>query len=98
MLDADSVIAPGFFDACERALAAGADAVQARSESGRGATLAAEASLAAFALQGITLPRGRDRLGSPVRLRGTGMAIRRRWRSRTASARRPPRTSSSPST
>jgi hypothetical protein len=77
MLDADSVIAPGFFDACERALARGADAVQARSESRQGRTLATEASLAAFALQGITLPRGRDRLGLSVRLRGTGMAIRR---------------------
>jgi glycosyltransferase involved in cell wall biosynthesis len=77
MLDADSVISPGFFDACERALAAGADAVQARSESKRGRTLATEAALAAFALQGITLPRGRDRLGLSVRLRGTGMAIRR---------------------
>ena len=78
MLDADSVIAPGFFGACERALAGGTAAVQARSEGGRGRTLATEASLAAFALQGITLPRGRDRLGLPVRLRGTGMAIRRR--------------------
>ena len=77
MLDADSVIAPGFFDACERAFAPGVDAVQARSESGRGKTLATEASLAAFALQGITLPRGRDRLGLSARLRGTGMAIRR---------------------
>jgi cellulose synthase/poly-beta-1,6-N-acetylglucosamine synthase-like glycosyltransferase len=36
-----------------------------------------EASLAAFTLQGITIPRGRDRLGVSVRLRGTGMAIRR---------------------
>jgi cellulose synthase/poly-beta-1,6-N-acetylglucosamine synthase-like glycosyltransferase len=77
MLDADSVIAPGFFDACEQALAGGTDAVQARSESKRGRTLATEASLAAFALQGVTLPRGRDRLGLSVRLRGTGMAIRR---------------------
>ncbi len=77
MLDADSVIAPGFLDACQQTLAAGADAVQARSESTRGHTLASEASLAAFALQGITLPRGRDRLGLSVRLRGTGMAIRR---------------------
>jgi cellulose synthase/poly-beta-1,6-N-acetylglucosamine synthase-like glycosyltransferase len=77
MLDADSVISPGFFAACQDALAAGADAVQARSESKRGRTLATEASLAAFALQGITLPRGRDRLGLSVRLRGTGMAIRR---------------------
>lgn len=77
MLDADSVIAPGFFDACERVMATGAEAVQARSESKRGRSLPAEASLASFALQGITLPRGRDSLGLSVRLRGTGMAIRR---------------------
>jgi cellulose synthase/poly-beta-1,6-N-acetylglucosamine synthase-like glycosyltransferase len=77
MLDADSVIEPGFFDACETALASGAAAVQARSESRGGQGLGAEASLAAFALQGITIPRGRARLGLSVRLRGTGMAIRR---------------------
>ncbi len=77
MLDADSVIEPGFFAACERALATGAPAVQARSESAQGRTLTTAASLAAFTLQGITIPRGRDRLGLSVRLRGTGMAIRR---------------------
>jgi cellulose synthase/poly-beta-1,6-N-acetylglucosamine synthase-like glycosyltransferase len=77
MLDADSVIEPGFFDHCERALADGVAAVQARSESSHGTTLAAEASLAAFTLQGITIPRGRSALGLSVRLRGTGMAIRR---------------------
>jgi cellulose synthase/poly-beta-1,6-N-acetylglucosamine synthase-like glycosyltransferase len=77
MLDADSVVAPGFFAACERALATGAVAVQARSESGHGRSLAQEAALAAFTLQGVTIPRGRDRLGVSVRLRGTGMAIRR---------------------
>jgi cellulose synthase/poly-beta-1,6-N-acetylglucosamine synthase-like glycosyltransferase len=77
MLDADSVVEPGFFDACERAMACGAQAVQARSESRPGDTVAAEASVAAFTLQGITIPRGRDRLGLSVRLRGTGMAIRR---------------------
>jgi cellulose synthase/poly-beta-1,6-N-acetylglucosamine synthase-like glycosyltransferase len=77
MLDADSIIEAGFFAACERALGTGAQAVQARSESKRGRTLASEASLAAFTLQGITIPRGRDRLGVSVRLRGTGMAIRR---------------------
>jgi cellulose synthase/poly-beta-1,6-N-acetylglucosamine synthase-like glycosyltransferase len=77
MLDADSVIEPGFFAACARALATGAQAIQGRSESRRGRTLATEASLAAFTLQGITIPRGRDRLGLSVRLRGTGMAIRR---------------------
>src|SRR4051812_13396151 len=77
MLDADSVIEPGFFAACERALASDALAVQARSESGHGRSAAQEAALAAFTLQGITMPRGRDRLGLSVRLRGTGMAIRR---------------------
>ena len=75
MLDADSVIEPGFFAACQRALAGGAVAIQARSESGRGRSLAREAALAAFILQGITIPRGRDQLGVSVRLRGTGMAI-----------------------
>jgi glycosyltransferase involved in cell wall biosynthesis len=77
MLDADSVIEPGFCAACERTLASGADAVQARSESGHGRSLAQDAAVAAFTLQGITIPRGRDRLGVSVRLRGTGMAIRR---------------------
>ena len=77
MLDADSVIEPGFFAACEQAMASGGPAVQARSESGHGRSLTQEASLAAFTLQGITIPRGRDRLGVSVRLRGTGMAIRR---------------------
>jgi cellulose synthase/poly-beta-1,6-N-acetylglucosamine synthase-like glycosyltransferase len=77
MLDADSIIEPGFLAACERAMASGAAAVQARSESGHGRTLAQEAALTAFTLQGITMPRGRDRLGVSVRLRGTGMAIRR---------------------
>ncbi len=77
MIDADSVIEPGFFAACERVMAGGAAAVQARSESSRARTLAMEASLAAFTLQGITIPRGRDRLGLSVRLRGTGMAVRR---------------------
>ena len=33
--------------------------------------------MAAFTLQGVTIPRGRDRLLRAVRLRGTGMAIRR---------------------
>jgi cellulose synthase/poly-beta-1,6-N-acetylglucosamine synthase-like glycosyltransferase len=77
MLDADSIIETGFLDACEAAMASGAPAVQARSESSEGRRLATQLSLVAFALQGITIPRGRERLGLPVRLRGTGMAIRR---------------------
>jgi len=77
MLDADSIIDPGFFAACERALAGGAQAVQGRSEATVGRSLASQASLAQFTLQGITIPRGREALGLSVRLRGTGMAIRR---------------------
>ncbi|HEX5496878.1 MAG TPA: glycosyltransferase family 2 protein [Mycobacteriales bacterium] len=76
-VDADSVVDPGFLDACERALVAGAPAVQARSEAATGGGLVARSYLAAFALQGVTIPRGRDRLGLSVRLRGTGMALRR---------------------
>lgn len=78
MLDADSVIEPGFFTACERGLLSGAGAVQGRSESEPGRTLPTEASVAARTLQGITIPRGRDRLGVCVRLHGTGMATWRR--------------------
>lgn len=76
-VDADSVVAPDFLAACERAFACGADAVQARSEAALGSGLVARSYLAAFALQGVTVPRGRDRLGLSVRLRGTGMALRR---------------------
>jgi cellulose synthase/poly-beta-1,6-N-acetylglucosamine synthase-like glycosyltransferase len=77
MLDADSIIEKGFLDACAGAMASGAPAAQARSEGREGRKLASQLSLVAFALQGITIPRGRDRLGFSVRLRGTGMVIRR---------------------
>jgi hypothetical protein len=77
VLDADSVIAPGFVGAVARALTGDAPAFQARSEAALGAGLLARAMLAAFALQGVALPRGRDRLAVSVRLRGTGMVLRR---------------------
>jgi 1,2-diacylglycerol 3-beta-glucosyltransferase len=77
MVDADSVIEPGYFEAFEAVFAAGADAVQARSEAWLGAGVLAQVFLAAFALQGVTMPRGRDRLQLVVWLRGTGMAFRR---------------------
>lgn len=78
MIDADSVLQPaGFLDACERALKPGVDALQVRSETIPGPSVIAQSSVAAFALQGITVPRGRDRLGCSVRLRGTGMVLRR---------------------
>lgn len=77
MIDADSIVAPGFFDECEQAMADGAAALQARSEAAVGRRLVDQAALASFAVQGVTLPRGREALGLPVRLRGTGMVLRR---------------------
>lgn len=77
MIDADSIIEPGFFEACERGLATGAPALQARSEAAVGSRLVDHLSVAAATLQGVLMPRGRDRLGLLVRLRGTGMVIRR---------------------
>lgn len=77
MVDADSIVEPGFLDAAERALATGALALQARSEAARGGRLVDQAALASFALQGVLMPRGRDRLGALVRLRGSGMVLRR---------------------
>lgn len=77
MIDADSVVADDFFDRCEAALADGSQALQARSEAARGDRLVDQAAIASFAIQGITLPRGREVLHLPVRLRGTGMVLRR---------------------
>lgn len=78
MIDADSVVEPGFFDAAEAALATGAEALQARSEAAVGSRLLDHSAIAAFAIQGVLMPRGRDRLGALVRLRGTGMVLSRR--------------------
>lgn len=78
MIDADSIIEPGFFNACEAALATGAEALQARSEAAIGHKILDHTAVASFALQGVTMPRGRDRLGLLVRLRGTGMVLSRR--------------------
>jgi cellulose synthase/poly-beta-1,6-N-acetylglucosamine synthase-like glycosyltransferase len=82
MIDADSIIERGFFDTCESALADGALALQARSEAAEGTRILDQAMLASFAVQGVMLPRGRDRLGLLVRLRGTGMVLRRELVSR----------------
>lgn len=76
-IDADSIVEPGYLDALERAFATGAEAVQARSEAVWRPGLVAEASLAAFVLQGVVIPRGRDHWHLSVRLKGTGMALRR---------------------
>jgi cellulose synthase/poly-beta-1,6-N-acetylglucosamine synthase-like glycosyltransferase len=82
MIDADSIIEPGFFSECEAALASGAEALQARSEAALGPRMLDQAAIAALAVQGVMMPRGRDRLGLPVRLRGPGMVLSRRLVSR----------------
>lgn len=76
MIDADCVIEPGFLNACERGLTV-ADVVQVRAEAERGRGFFPSMTAAAFAIQGVLVPRGRDRLGLAVRMRGTGMAMRR---------------------
>jgi cellulose synthase/poly-beta-1,6-N-acetylglucosamine synthase-like glycosyltransferase len=77
MIDADSTIERGFFDECEAGLASGAQALQARSEAAVGKRLLDQLALAAVALQGVALPRGRSRLGFAVRLFGSGMVLSR---------------------
>ena len=98
MLDADSVIEPGFFAPCERMLA---DRSRRRPGAQRGRARRSprpEASLAAFTLQGITVPRGRERLGSRSACAARAWRSAATSRSGTASAPRRRRTSSSPST
>ena len=63
MLDADSVIAPGFFAACERGLRRAPGRFRDVARASRAGRCRREASVAARTLQGITIPRGRDRLG-----------------------------------
>ena len=77
LVDADSRVESGFFEALEARLATGSGAVQPRSEHVRGPGILARLSEAAFAMQGVSLPRGRSRLGLAVRLRGSGMTMGR---------------------
>lgn len=76
MIDADCLLAPGFLTACERGLAS-ADVLQVRAEAERGRGFFPSMTAAAFAIQGVVIPRGRERLGLAVRLRGAGMVMRR---------------------
>lgn len=75
-VDADCEVEPGYLDACERGLAT-ADVVQARGEAAPARGVLGHAATAAMALQGVVLPRGRDRLGLMVGLRGAGIVLRR---------------------
>jgi cellulose synthase/poly-beta-1,6-N-acetylglucosamine synthase-like glycosyltransferase len=77
LVDADSYLEPGFFEGIEVRLGTGSRAVQPRSEHVRAPGVLARLSEIAFAMQGVTLPRGRSRLGLSVRLRGSGMTMSR---------------------
>jgi 1,2-diacylglycerol 3-beta-glucosyltransferase len=76
-VDADSVVEPGFFDACEQVLGTGASVAQARSEAERRPGALGGASVAMSALGGVALARGRDVMHGWVRLKGSGMVLRR---------------------
>lgn len=79
ILDADSRLGPGFFEALRARVACGFDALQARVAPAAGARsfVARLAGYSEIVDQRVS-DRLRTRLGLPVRLRGTGMVIRRR--------------------
>ena len=51
--------------------------MQSRSEALPGRGVLSHAAVVAASMQGVSLPRGRDRLGLAVRLKGPGMVVRR---------------------
>ena len=78
VLDADTRVAPDFFEVIRHRFARGAGVVQARIEPSTPAKtpIALLASLSEIVEQRV-YDRLRSRLGWPIRLRGTGMAFRR---------------------
>ena len=94
MLDADSVIAPGFFDACERAMAsgarrgAGAQREQPRPHAGHGGLARRLHAAGHHASRAAATASG-----SPCACAAPGWRSAATWRSHTASARRPPKIS-----
>lgn len=77
VIDADSIVNEEFFDALDSALTDQHPLAQPRSEHIQRSGILARVSEAAFAMQGVALPRGRQVLGIGVRLRGTGMTMLR---------------------
>lgn len=88
VIDADSVVNQEFFAAVDTALSDDRPLAQPRSEHIRSPGLLARASEAAFAMQGVALPRGRQVLGIGVRLRGSGMSMMREIAESTAYERK----------
>jgi cellulose synthase/poly-beta-1,6-N-acetylglucosamine synthase-like glycosyltransferase len=77
VIDADSIVNPIFFDALDSVLTEADPMAQPRSEHIRRSGVIARVSEAAFAMQGVAFPRGREVLGIGVGLRGTGMTVLR---------------------
>jgi glycosyltransferase involved in cell wall biosynthesis len=75
-IDADSTIEPGYFDACSAMLAV-SPSLQTRHEAKLTTSLVGQAPIASHALQSLTIPRGREVLRCSIRLRGSGMVLRR---------------------
>src|SRR4051812_17899822 len=76
-IDADSIVDEGFIVEVDRLLQAGARVAQAREESLVGPGVMAQITVLARSMQGVSLPRGRERLGLAARLKGPGMIVRR---------------------
>ena len=76
-VDADTIVGDGFLPECERILQTGALVAQARDESIVGRGVIAHVTVVARSMQGVSLPRGRERLGLAARLKGPGMIVRR---------------------
>ena len=99
-VDADSIVADGFLDACDAALQTGAAAVQSRSEALPGCGVLTHAAVVASALQGVVAaarprpPRPRRAPEGP----GDGRAPRRRSTAIRSRARAAPRTLATAST
>jgi cellulose synthase/poly-beta-1,6-N-acetylglucosamine synthase-like glycosyltransferase len=76
IIDADSEVTPGFFDAMAQRLTSGAEIVQSHYRAGEGSTPVASLRRLALALVHWARPLGASRLGLPTTLKGNGMAFR----------------------
>ena len=76
-IDADTIVEEGFLLECERTLDTGAQVAQGRDESILARGVMAHITVVARSMQGVSLPRGRERLRLAARLKGPGMVVRR---------------------
>ena len=76
IVDADSDVSSGFFDAVGRRIVSGADIVQCHYKAGDGSTPVTRLRRLALSLVHWSRPLGAARLGLPTTLKGNGMAFR----------------------